>query len=69
MRPGVLTGSASGHNSDVSALTAEEFLVCAAHLRHDRLGLARRRDVVILGDDGQQIGVNAAEVNRSARES
>src|SRR5580704_867801 len=63
MRPGVLAGSASGHDSDMPTPDAEQFLVWAANLRHDGLRLARRSNVVILGDHGQQIGVNAAEVD------
>ena len=42
----MLARPAPCHDADVSARDTEEFLVFAAHLRLDCLGLARWRDVV-----------------------
>ena len=55
MRPGGPVRRASGHDPDVTAGNAEEFLVLASDLREDCFGLAWGRDVIALRDHGQQI--------------
>src|SRR5664279_5866800 len=66
VRPSGFGGSAACHDSDVTTLDPEEFLVLAADLRHDGFRLARWRNVVALGDHGQQIGMDATEIHALA---
>ena len=68
MRPGGFLGAAAGHDADVAAAHAEHLLVRAADPVHHPFRLARRRDVVGLGDHVQHVRPQLAQVHALAAE-
>src|SRR5579875_247809 len=63
MRPGGFGRPAPGHDSDMSARDPVQLLVLTADLVHDGSRLAGWRDVVALGNHGQQVSPDVAQIH------
>src|SRR6516162_4665232 len=63
VRPSGFLGAAAGHDADVAAADTEQLFILAADPGHHPLRLARRRDVVILSDDIEDVRRQFAQLD------
>src|SRR3954471_16475269 len=60
--PGRFRGAAARHDADVSAGNPQDLLVRAPHAGEQGLRLAGRGDVVVEGDDVEEVGAQVGEI-------